>query len=294
MFIRATFSSYSPFFVFKFCPLISTRKNFNRDLRLSFFNNYFCEMDHKLKVFKEVALTKSFTKTAENLFISQPAVSKTIKNLEQEYEKALFGRKGNHIELTPEGELFMVYTEKLLSIYAEMSIAFNSSTEGLPTSIKLAASTTIGQYIVPKIAAGLKKVYPDFIIVLICMNTSKIQDLVRSGQIDFGILAGENHDTRLNYEKLVKDELVLVTNANTKEIADTIELDQIKHLPFVEREPGYGTLEVIKNSLAKRGINMLNIISILGSTESMKSYLSYSNHFAFLSIHAINHQLTQN
>ncbi|MDT0678652.1 LysR family transcriptional regulator [Autumnicola musiva] len=119
-------------------------------------------MDHKLKVFKEVALTKSFTKTAKNLFISQPAVSKTIKNLEQEYGKAFFERKGNHKELTPEGHLFLDYTDKLINIYAEMSNAFSSFTNSLPSSVKLGASTTIGQYIVPRITAGLKKKIPQF------------------------------------------------------------------------------------------------------------------------------------
>ncbi|MDT0678651.1 LysR substrate-binding domain-containing protein [Autumnicola musiva] len=129
---------------------------------------------------------------------------------------------------------------------------------------------------------------------LICGNTGKIQELVRSGQIDFGIVEGENHDTRLHYEKFVKDELVLVTNANNKEIQDTINIEQIKHLPFVEREPGSGTQEVIKNALAKQEIHSLKITSVLGSTESIKSYLTYSSHFAFLSIHAISHQLLEN
>jgi DNA-binding transcriptional LysR family regulator len=209
-------------------------------------------------------------------------------------ERLFFERKGNHIELTPEGHLFLQYTEKLIRIYAEMSNAFSSSSSGLPSSIKLGTSTTIGQYIVPKITAALKKEYPDFRMDLICGNTKKIQELVCAGQIDFGIVEGENQDTRLHYEKFAKDELVLVTNANNKDVKDTIDIEQTKHLPFVEREPGSGTLEVIRKALLKKGINSLNITSVLGSTESIKSYLTYSRHFAFLSIHAIGQQLLQN
>ncbi|TVZ26885.1 DNA-binding transcriptional LysR family regulator [Gillisia sp. Hel_I_86] len=251
-------------------------------------------MDHKLKVFKEVALTKSFTKTAANLFISQPAVSKTIKNLEQAYGKAFFDRKGNHIELTTNGMLFLEYAEQLLRLYAEMENTFSASSEVLPTSVRLGASTTIGQYIIPKITAGLKKEYPNFNLHLICGNTGKIQELVLSGQMDLGIVEGENHDTRLQYEKFVKDELVLVTNANNKNIKGSISIEQLKDLAFVEREPGSGTLEVINNALAKNGIESLHITSVLGSTESIKSYLSHTNHFAFLSIHAISAQLMEN
>lgn len=251
-------------------------------------------MQHKLKVFKEVALTGSFTKTAENLFISQPAVSKTIKKLEQEYGKAFFERKGNYIELTPEGSLFLQYVEKLLGIHAEMSNFFNSSHKEIPRSIRLGASTTIGQYIVPNITANLQKTYPDFKMNLLCGNTEEIQKLILSTQIDFGIVEGENHNTRLQYEKFINDELVLTTSANNKEIDDTIDIEQIKHLKFVERESGSGSREVIRNALAHKGIKSINVISILGSTESIKSYLTYTNHFAFLSIHAIKHQLMEN
>lgn len=251
-------------------------------------------MDHKLKVFKEVALTKSFTKTAENLFISQPAVSKTIKNLEQQYGKAFFERKGNHIKLTTDGSLFLEYTKQLLAIYNEMSNVFTASSEMLPSSVKLAASTTIAQYIVPKIIANIYKDYPEFNLHLISGNTEKIEELVYSGQIDLGIVEGENHDTRLQYEKFVKDELVLVTNANNKNIKDSITIEQLKDLLFVEREPGSGTLEVIKNALTKNGIDSIHITSVLGSTESIKSYLTYTNHFAFISIHAISNQLLEN
>lgn len=117
---------------------------------------------------------------------------------------------------------------------------------------------------------------------------------MRSGQIDFGIVEGQNHDTRLQYEKFVKYELVLATSAGNKEISDTIHIQQVKHLPFVEREAGSGTLEVTRKALYRKGINSLKVTSVLGSTESIKSYLTHSSHFAFLSIHSITRQLLEN
>lgn len=250
-------------------------------------------MDYKIKVFKEVATNKSFTKTAEKLFISQPAVSKTIKNLEDQYGKAFFERKGNYIELTPDGELFLRYADKLIDIYNELEDVFRHD-ENLPNIIKLGASSTIGQYIIPKLVASIKEDYPDLKINLICGNTEEIQRLVLSGQLDFGIVEGQNHSNRLQYSKFIEDELVLVTNAKNGKYPESIKIDIIKELPFVEREIGSGTLEVIKNALRKEKIYSRSIDSTLGSTESIKSFLTYSDHYAFLSIHAITQQLMVN
>ena len=249
-------------------------------------------MDHKLKVFKAVALSKSFTKAAENLFMSQPAVSRTIKTLEQEYEKAFFLRQGNSIELTDDGHIFLNYAEKLLELYAEMANELSVESGTLPSRLQLGASTTIGQYVIPKIAASLQKDHADFRFELLCGNTEKIQNLILNRQLDFGIVEGENHNTRLHYEPFVKDELVLVTNpGNHKALQDIVSPAQLQKFSFVERENGSGTRQVIENALKKSGVQPLNIRAILGSTESIKSYLRHSDHFAFLSVHSIDEEL---
>ncbi|NEN25713.1 LysR family transcriptional regulator [Cryomorpha ignava] len=251
-------------------------------------------MDHKLKIFKEVAINKSFTKAAENLFLSQPAISKTIKNLEQQYGKALFVRQGNHIDLTDDGKLFLAYTNKLLDIYSELTDAFAGDQQKLPGQLKIGASTTIGQYVIPALVAGIQKDNPEFRFQLICGNTEDVQNQLLNGLLDFGIVEGDNHNKRLHYERFVKDELVLVTAATRNGIPNTIQLNDLEALTFVEREHGSGTREVIGNALKKRKVKPLNIIADLGSTESIKSYLRNSNHYAFLSIHSINQELAGN
>ncbi|MDT7827505.1 LysR family transcriptional regulator [Pricia sp. S334] len=249
-------------------------------------------MDHKLKIFREVALAKSFTKAAEHLFLSQPAVSKTIKNLETDYGKAFFLRQGNTIELTAEGRVFLEYTEKLLDTYAAMADEFSSDGHKLPSQVKIGASTTIGQYVLPKIMAKIQKNHPAIQFNLICGNTDKIQSLILDGQLDFGIVEGDNHNTRLHYEVFVKDELVLVTGTgNDKVKTETTDTAHLQELPFVGRELGSGTREVIANTLARQNAGPLNIQSVLGSTESIKSYVQYSDRYAFLPIHAIDQEL---
>lgn len=249
-------------------------------------------MDHKLKIFKEVALTKSFTKAAQNLYISQPAVSKTIKNLEQKYGKAFFERTGNTIALTAEGEVFLKYAESLLKIYEKITHEFSSENPAFPSKLKIGASTTIAQYIIPKIAASIQNTYEDLNFRLISGNTDEVQQLILNGQLDFAIIEGDNQNTRLAYEPFVKDELVLVTSANNPHFKfEEITMAELSQIDFVEREMGSGTREVIANTLKKHQIPHLRIKATLGSTEGIKQYLRYSHHFAFLSIHAIQQEI---
>lgn len=252
-------------------------------------------MDYKLKIFKEVALTKSFTKAAQNLHLSQPAVSKTIRNLEEKYHQAFFKREQNQIRLTDSGVTFLAYSEQILSLYKALREAVYTGDELLPDEFKIGASTTIAYYIIPELVGRLKQNYPQLKINLISGNTREIQRRILHNELDFGIVEGKNHNSRLHYKRFLKDELVLVTNAHNKiSFKEPLSIQQLKNLPFVEREHGSGTREVIENALAKHKIKELSIDSLLGNTESIKTYLRYTNHYAFLSVHAVKQELLEN
>lgn len=107
-------------------------------------------MKTKLHIFKTVAKHLSFTKAAELLHILNPAISKTIKNLEQEYETTFFVRKRNSIELTEEGKSFLIYVNKIVAIYSEIDEQFLHKNESFPEFIKFGVSTTLSNYIIPK------------------------------------------------------------------------------------------------------------------------------------------------
>ncbi|HLS29415.1 MAG TPA: LysR family transcriptional regulator [Flavobacteriaceae bacterium] len=251
-------------------------------------------MDYKLLTFKAVAFTKSFTTAARNLNISQPAVSKTIKNLENEYGKALFNRKANTIELTADGRLFLIYAEKIIDLYTTLKEELSTGNQSIPKQLKIGASTTIAYHIIPKLIAFIQADYPDTKFNLISGNTTEIQEFILKHQLDFAVVEGENHNKRLSYQKFVKDELVLVTRAQNLAVSDTITKEELIDLPFIKREIGSGSLQVIENNLDNHRIKLNNIQSILGSTESIKNYLQYTNCFAFISIHSINRELLDN
>lgn len=249
-------------------------------------------MDYKLKVFKEVALTKSFTKAAQNLNLSQPAVSKTIKSLEAEYGKAFFDRKGNTISLTAAGLAFLNYTEKILQLYQQAYEEFLDEEVIFPTTLKIGASTSVANYVLPPLLAALEQKEPKLQIHLMIGNTDKIQDQLLNKELDMGIVEGNKHHPRLTYQKFIKDELVLVTgDRNLPKIPNPITAEQLQHLPFIEREYGSGTREVITDAFRKQAVTPPESSIILSSTESIKSYLQHSDSYAFLSIHTVRNEL---
>ncbi|MDN6280189.1 MAG: LysR family transcriptional regulator [Psychroflexus sp.] len=251
-------------------------------------------MEFRLRVFSEVAKSLSFSKASKTLYLSQPAVSKHIKEIESRYRVKLFERQGNSISLTPAGSDFLQFTEKILTHYDDLENHFLSLQQKLPKQIKIGASTTIAQYIVPRSLAALKQRFPETAFTLINDNSATIELKIETNQIIFALIEGKNHNPLLQYESFLDDELVLVTNAKNK--TRTIELSDLPHLPLVLREEGSGTRHILEHQLTEAGIdiNQLNIDMILGSTESIKTYLYHGASYAFVSIFSVIEELKNN
>ena len=143
-------------------------------------------MKTKLHIFKTVAKHLSFTKAAEQLYLSQPAVSKAIKNLEQDYKTTLFIRKRNSIELTTEGNSFLFYTNKVLAIYAEMNEKFLHKKGDFPDDINFGVSTTLSNYIIPKIIAKFRVQHPETTFTIESNNSENIESSILNEDIDLG------------------------------------------------------------------------------------------------------------
>nr|WP_299034027.1 LysR family transcriptional regulator [uncultured Tenacibaculum sp.] len=252
-------------------------------------------MKTKLHIFKIVAKHLSFTKAAEQLYISQPAISKTIKNLEQEYETTFFVRKRNSIELTIEGKSFLIYVNKILAIYSEMDEQFLHKNENFPEFINFGVSTTLSNYIIPKVIAKFRMQYPQTKFDIVSDNSENIENLILNEEIDFGITEGNFSNPKLYFERFIKDEIVLVTNINNSSFKKgIIDIKTLQEIPIIEREKGSGTREIIDSFLVENKISKLNIVVTLNSTEAIKNYLNNSSDFALLSINAINDDLINN
>jgi len=252
-------------------------------------------MKTKLHIFKIVAKYLSFTKAAEQLYISQPAISKAIKNLEQEYKTTFFIRKRNSIELTVEGKSFLVYVNKILAIYSDMDEQFLHKNDIFPEFINFGVSTTLSNYVIPKVIAKFRMQFPQTKFNIISNNSEAIENLILNEEIDFGITEGNFANPKLHFEKFIKDEIVLVTNVeNTSFKKGSIDVKTLQKIPIIEREKGSGTKEIIDTFLVDHHITKLTSVVTLNSTEAIKHYLYNSNDYALLSINAINDDLVYN
>lgn len=253
--------------------------------------------DFRLKVFYTVAKRLNFTKAADELCITQPAVSKHIKEIEAYYKVKLFNRNGTKISLTQAGNILLQYSNQLFTLYGNLEFELNTINERHNGKLRIGASTTIAQYVLPPLLASFHKRFSDIEVSLTINNTEQIEQALQSKDIDFGIIEGQSKNTLFKYTKFIKDEIVLVASVNhilaKKEI---ITLDEMLKTPILLREPGSGTLEVIAHALKPLGIKIsqLQCEMQLGSTESIKSYLLHSDCMAFLSIHSIFKELKNN
>ncbi|MBC8052438.1 MAG: LysR family transcriptional regulator [Sphingobacteriaceae bacterium] len=253
--------------------------------------------DFRLKVFHTVANKLSFTKAASELFISQPAVTKHIHELEQHLGTALFRRNGNTISLTPAGEVVLRYSEKIFETYAALNTELAQLNDVTGGNLRIGASTTIAQNILPRILALFKKAYPSVSYTFTQGNTDSISLQVIAEKLDIAIVEGNSHFPQLAYEPFAKDEIVLVAKSNsTLSKKAEIKPQELTQIPLVLREQGSGTLEVVFKSLAEANINAkdLRVETRFQSSGSIKQYLLNSETAAFLSIQSVLKELKYN
>ena len=254
-------------------------------------------MDFRLKVFYTVANRLSFTKAAAELFITQPAISKHVQELEEQYKIKLFDRNGSKISLTSAGEVLMKHTKNIFEIYREIDFDMSSLINERTGILRIGASTTISQYIIPPLLARFHQRMENIKVNLLNGNTEQIENALINKEIEIGIVEGQSKNKSIKYIEFLKDELVLVCkSSNLLAQKDEFTAADLNNMHFLIREQGSGTLEVIEHALKPLNIKFSDLIieMQLGSTESIKSYLLNSDCVAFMSIHAIEKELKNN
>jgi LysR family transcriptional regulator, transcriptional activator of the cysJI operon len=250
--------------------------------------------DFRLQVFHTVAKRLNFTKAAGELYISQPAVTRHIQELEQQFKIKLFERNGTRIRLSPAGMRLLQHTEELFAIYRNIEFDMSSLTQRHSGRLFLGGSMTTAPYIIPPILAEFHGRYKDVEVSLITGNTGQIEGALEQQEIDLGIVEGHSRKASIRYTEFMKDEIVLVSNpAHPLAKKTSIRPEELTRLPLLLREPGSGTLEVLAHALKGVGIKLSNLKKEmqLNSTEIIKSYLLNAPCMAFLSIHAITKEL---
>ena len=172
--------------------------------------------DFRLRVFSSVAKNLSFTKASQELFISQPAITKHIQELETMYQTRLFERMGNKILLTDAGRLLLEHCEKILEDYGRLEYEMNLLRNEHTGELRLGASTTIAQYVLPPLLARFIEKFPQVSLSLFSGNSSEVEKALQEHRIDLALVEGNTRQPNLKYTPFLQDELVAIVHTRSK------------------------------------------------------------------------------
>lgn len=229
--------------------------------------------DRRLQVFYTVARQLSFTKAAEQLFMTQPAVTFQVKQLEEQFNTRLFERSHGKISLTPAGRLVMDFAERILALSEEMETRVGELTGAMSGPLLLGASTTIAEFVLPRILGEFRVAHPQVHTHLTVGNSEMIENRVADHALDLGLIESPSHLPGLVTVVCCEDELVLIcAPAHKFAKAGSVKPDDLPGEPFVSRELGSGTREFTDQYLRRCRVapEDLNIVMELGSPETIK------------------------
>jgi DNA-binding transcriptional LysR family regulator len=229
--------------------------------------------DRRLQVFHTVAKVLSFTKAAEQLQMTQPAVTFQVRQLEEHFATRLFDRTHNRITLTEAGRLVDGYATKILELYSEMERAVGEMTGDVSGHVVVGASTTIAEYLLPSLLSEFSARFPELNISLKVSNTEGVVEMVDRNAIDLGIVEAPVGSGSLEVEVCRMDELVVIVPPNHPlTAARSVSPVTLQDYPFVSREEGSGTREVFHDYLHEHGVHIEHINSTLdlASPEAIK------------------------
>ncbi|WP_151089041.1 LysR substrate-binding domain-containing protein [Hymenobacter baengnokdamensis] len=253
--------------------------------------------DFRLRVFAAVARHLSFTKAGQELFISQPAVTRHIRELEAQYRQRLLERLGNRVALTEAGRLLLAHAESAAAAQRQLEEQLDALRDpgAAAGRLRLGSSTTLSQYVLPGWLPAFQQRYPQVLLTLHNANSEQIADGLLRGDLDLGFVEGRSRSRDLHYELLLPDELVAVRRATPAgSPAVPLPLAEALAHPLILRERGSGTLEVLEFALRELKVRLssLKVACYLNSTEAIKGYLEAApDALGFVSRRALTREL---
>ncbi|AHE97371.1 LysR family transcriptional regulator [Thioalkalivibrio paradoxus] len=242
--------------------------------------------DRRLQVFATVARLLSFTRAAEVLHMTQPAVTFQVRQLEEQLDTRLFDRTHNRVTLTDTGRLVFRYAERIFETYAEMEAALRELKGAVGGALVLGASTTVAEYLLPTLLGAFLRSHPEVGISLRVGNTEAVVAMVEESEIDLGVVEATVGNRNLIVHPCLIDRLRLIVPPDHRLAQrDKVTLKDFVDEPFVCREEGSGTREVIMDYLTRQGCSRarLNLCMELGSPEAIKGAVAAGMGISMLS-----------
>ncbi|MEH7304633.1 selenium metabolism-associated LysR family transcriptional regulator [Neobacillus drentensis] len=228
---------------------------------------------HQLYVFTKVVEHRSFSKAADDIFLSQSTVSSHIQALEKMLNIKLFDRVGRESILTPQGERLYQWALKLLLIKDQALLDLKEGMTDLRGMIRIAASSVPGQFMIPRMVKRFREQYSEVTFHIHQSSSKIVAEKVLNGSVDVGILGDKYDNDKLCYIPLLKEKLVLITS-NRNEIVGPVSIEDILHYPFVMRNSNSGTNALLERSLKKNNIHK-GQLKIIAYTESGQSLMQF-------------------
>ena len=248
----------------------------------------------RLKVFRTVARSLNFRKASEELFITQPAVTQQIKALEDELGIPLFDRTRGKVTLTESGGVLLQYAERLKILVDEAAQAIAEVSGNHGDELRVGASQTIGQYLLPTLLAGFRNDHPQVALCGISGNTDEILTALAEHRIDLALVEGPSPRSDVKTEAFMEDHMVLVVPHDHEWADHEISPLELRNIALVSRELGSGSRRVIEAALEEQGLKPkdLHVTMTLDSTEGILSAVEAGLGVAFVSRWAVRNQLT--
>ncbi|WP_252501682.1 LysR family transcriptional regulator [Sporosarcina sp. Marseille-Q4943] len=249
-------------------------------------------MDQKLKVFVTVAEKESFSRAAEELHMTQPAVSQYIRQFEEQIGARLLERTNKYVRLNKAGEIVYHHAKEILALYTKMQSLVDDLTNKASGPLSIGASYTFGEYVLPRIIANLQQTYPDIQPTVTIGNTATVADLVASHQLDIGIVEGKFNAARLIVEDFAEDAMVIVSAVDHPLASrnDPLEMSDLEKDTWIVREHGSGTREAMDNLFEQHEISPMKLMNF-SSTQPIKESVEAGLGISLLSHWSIKKEL---
>lgn len=250
--------------------------------------------DRRLQVFHAVAKHGSFTRAAENLYMTQPAVTFQIKQLEEHYNTRLFERGHGKVTLTPAGEIVMAYAERILGLNEELEIRVSELTDELTGTLNVGTSTTIAAYWLPGLLRDFKLHYPRVIPRVVVGNSQLIEDRVVSKELDLGMIEIVSDHPALERISACRDELLVIVCPNHPLASQSsLSAEDLLAHPLITRDPGNAIRALTEQYFEAAGVPVeeINVTAELGSLVAVKRMVEAGVGYAVASQAALQREV---
>ena len=245
-----------------------------------------------LRSFVAVAAAGSVSGAAKVVYISQPALSKAVRELELQVGLPLLERGARGVKLTEAGETLYEHGRAIFSLEREAEEALMAHKNLGAVTLRIGASTTIATYFLPQLVNGFRQLHPSLKVRLVRKNTNQIEALLSAYELDVALVEGPPHDPRLDSRVWQEEELVVVAAPNHPLATKAnITPEDLRTAEWIVREPGSGTREVVESALGQWGLPPADALEI-GSAEAIKHTVAAGLGIAVVSREAAADQLT--